>query len=397
MAAVRAGLVGCGNISDIYLTNTPKFRDIAFTAVSDIRPEIAREKAARYGLSDRSVPDLLASHDIDIVVNLTVPAAHAEVSLAALEAGKHVYCEKPLATTLRDGQAVVDFAAKRGLRVGCAPDTILGAGIQKARAIIDSGALGTINSATAAVLSRGMEHWHPNPAFFFQPGGGPVLDLGPYYIAALTTLLGPVERVSARGRIGLAERLVTAPGPNRGQRIKVEALTTVNALLTFRSGAEVVFLASWDVWRHSLPPIEIHGTDASLCVPDPNWFGGVVSLSQSGAEWHAYDTSADTYGVPNFTWDGVGYANYRALGLADMASAILQHRPHRCSGVFALHTAAVLLAILESATEDRVVTIDAAFQDPSPLSADEAKGLLAVSAPFDESFAPQKPSETVKA
>ncbi len=377
MVGLRAGLIGCGNISDIYLTNTPLFRDVAFTAVADIRKEAAHDKAARYGLRYQPVAELLASDDIDIIVNLTIPAAHAEVSLAALEAGKHVYCEKPLATTLSDGQAVIDLADNRGLRVGCAPDTILGAGIQTARAIIDRDALGTINSATAAILSRGMEHWHPNPAFFFQAGGGPVLDLGPYYIAALTALLGPVERVSARGRIGLAERLVTSPGPNNGQRIKVETLTTVNALLTFRSGAEVVFLASWDVSRHSLPPIEIHGTDASLRVPDPNWFGGVVSLSQAGGEWQTFGTSTDTYGVPNFTWDGVGHANYRALGLADMTSAIRQNRPHRCSGVFALHTAAVLLGILESASEDRVATIGPAFQDPTPLSADEAKGLLA--------------------
>ena len=237
--------------------------------------------------------DLLKSDDVDIVLNLTIPEAHAEVSLQALEAGKHVYSEKPLATTVADGVAIVAAAKARGLRVGAAPDTVLGAGVQEARALIDAGAIGKPLTGLAAVMSHGMEHWHPNPGFFFRPGAGPVFDMGPYYLSALVTLLGPVASVQATGQIGFEERIVTTPSsPVRGQSIKVETLTNVHALLDFASGAHVTFLASWDVWKHGMPPIELHGQKASLRLPDPNWFGGDLLIAGQDEDWRTIRPTA---------------------------------------------------------------------------------------------------------
>ena len=218
--------------------------------------------------------DLLDSDDVDIVLNLTIPEAHAEVSLAALEAGKHVYSEKPLATTVADGAAIIAAAKAKGLRVGAAPDTVLGAGLQEARALIDAGAIGKPLSGLAAVMSHGMEHWHPNPGFFFRPGAGPVFDMGPYYLSALVTLLGPVASVQAPGQIGFAERIVTTPdSPAVGQSIKVETLTTVHA----RSISPRAHTSrSWQAGMFGAhrPADRTPRRKASLRLPDPNWFGG---------------------------------------------------------------------------------------------------------------------------
>ena len=324
-----------------------------------------------------SVKALLASADVDIVLNLTIPQAHAEVTLAALAAGKHVYTEKPLATTVAAGERIVAEARARGLRVGAAPDTVLGAGVQEARRIIDEGGIGRPLTGLAAVLSHGMEHWHPNPAFFFQPGAGPVFDMGPYYLTTLVTLLGPVASVQALGQIGFAERTVTAPGSAMsGRTIKVETPTSVQALLQFRSGAQVTFLASWDVWRHGVPPIELHGSEGSLRAPDPNWFGGEIAIARREAEWTPIATRERVFGKPNWPRDRVAEANYRGLGLADMARAIEDKRPHRANGDVGLHVLAVMEGILRAAAEGRSVAIAHDCQRPEALSEAEALGLL---------------------
>ena len=233
--SLRVGLIGCGDISSVYLANIPLFADIRCVACADLEPEAAARQAARYGLAARSVGELMASDDVNIVLNLTIPQAHAEVTLAALAAGKHVYTEKPLATNVADGERIVAEARASGLRIGAAPDTVLGAGVQQARAIIDAGGVGKPLTGLAAVMSHGMEHWHPNPGFFFRPGGGPVFDMGPYYLSTLVTLLGPIASVQALGQIGFAERTVTTPGSSvSGRKIKVETPTSVQALLQFR-------------------------------------------------------------------------------------------------------------------------------------------------------------------
>ncbi|WP_181704979.1 Gfo/Idh/MocA family protein [Chthonobacter rhizosphaerae] len=354
---MHIGIVGCGNISDIYLTNLARLPGVAVTAVADIDPEAARAKGARHGVPALPVDALLARDDVDTVLNLTIPAAHAAVSLAALEAGKHVYTEKPLATSVEDGVRILELAEARGLRVGAAPDTILGAGVETAAELIRSGVVGEIVTGTATVLGRGMEHWHPNPGFFFQPGGGPVLDMGPYYVAALVTLLGPVRTVRATARIGRRERLVTAEGPMKGRTVAVEVPTSVNAVYTFDSGAHVTFLASWDVWAHSHVPIELHGTAASLRVPDPNFFGGIVQVADEGGAWRDIDTASKPYGRPNWPAEDPTRANWRGLGLADMAAAIAEGRPHRANGALALHTLRVMMATLQAAETDRVIAL----------------------------------------
>lgn len=374
---MRVGLVGCGNISDIYLKNAPRFRDIVFTACADLNPDAAKRQAERYAINARSVKELMNSDDVDIVLNLTIPEAHAEISLQALEAGKHVYSEKPLATVVADGVAIVATAKAAGLRVGAAPDTVLGAGVQEARAMIDAGAIGKPLTGLAAVMSHGMEHWHPNPGFFFRPGAGPVFDMGPYYLSTLITLLGPVASVQAMGQIGFEERVVTTPGSQtHGQSIKVETLTNIHALLDFVSGAQVTFMASWDVWKHGIPPIELHGQKASMRLPDPNWFGGDLLIAKKDEDWQTIHTSDKTFGAKNWPMAAPKFANNRGLGLADMARAIADQRPHRANGDVALHVLAVMAAILEAATEGRRATISLACERPSPLEETGAKGLL---------------------
>ncbi|HLJ71459.1 MAG TPA: Gfo/Idh/MocA family oxidoreductase [Roseiarcus sp.] len=377
MQTFSLGVVGCGAISSVYLRNVPLFKGLTVSACADVKPEAAAKQAKAFGVPALGVEDLLASPDVDIVVNLTVPNAHYEVSMAALKAGKHLFTEKPLAARAALGRKLVEAAKKRGLAIASAPDTFLGAAGRKARALIDHGAIGRPVAGAAFVLGHGMEHWHPNPDFFYKPGGGPVLDLGPYYITALINLLGPIARVQALTSIGEAKRLITAPGPNRGKTIKVETPTTALALLEFANGVHLVAGMSWDVWRHGAAPIEIHGTEGSLRLPDPNFFGGVVEVSKRGGEWAAHDTSADPFGVLNQPAAEPKVANYRVLGIADLAAAIREKRPPRAGGDLALHALEAMEAILRAGAERRAIRLPPADVRPAVLSEKEARALLA--------------------
>ncbi|HYZ71575.1 MAG TPA: Gfo/Idh/MocA family oxidoreductase, partial [Chthoniobacterales bacterium] len=338
------------------------------------------------------VRNLLAAGDIEIVLNLTLPATHAEVSRAAIAAGKHVYSEKPLATSLQDAIALMEEAEAKDLRVGCAPDTILGAGLQTAKALIDEGRVGPIITGLAAVMTKGMEHWHPNPAPFYQKGAGPVLDLGPYYVSALTALLGPVSELRAVGQISPVERRF-GEGPKKGETFPVGTFTTLNSILTFSGGAIVSFLASWDVWRHGVRPIELHGTLASIRVPDPDTFGGDVEISANNrllnihdpssvaslsgqVDWLIDKTDEKPFGGINYPLGNPVVANYRSLGLAEMANAIVEGRPHRCSGRFALHALAVMLGIIESAESSQTVKIGVPGTTSQRLTEEDARRLL---------------------
>lgn len=391
---LTVGVIGCGNICDVYVRNAKLFRDITITACADIAPQAVARVAGLYGLRGMTVGELLADPGIDIVLNLTAPMAHAEVSLAAIAAGKHVYSEKPLAVTLEDGRRIVEAARAKGVRVGCAPDTFLGGGIQQAKAIIDSHEIGQILLGTAAVMGRGGEHWHPNPGFIYARGGGPILDLGPYYVSALAALLGPIEEVTAMGMVSPIERRYGAEGPLKGKVIDVEVYTTVHSILHFASGADVTFIASWDVWNHSLVPIELHGSVASIRVPDPDTFGGAVQVSGNrrplnvhdprDAEelatfrqnWLTTETTGHRFGRINYPFDSPNMANYRGLGLADMAAGILENRPHRCSGDFALHVLATMIGILDSAETGTRQKIDPVWQAPEAFLGIEAERLL---------------------
>ncbi len=378
MEEIGVGLIGCGNISTIYFTNIPKYRGIKVRACADMRSDVAAAQAEAFGVDALPVDALLGRDDIGIVVNLTVPSAHSAVSLAALSAGKHVFSEKPLAVDLGLGRQIVKEAEARGLMLGCAPDTFLGAGGQLARRMLDDGAIGRVLSGSAHMMSHGMEHWHPDPEFFFKPGAGPVLDVGPYYITALVNLLGPVARVHAITSTGFPEREVTAEGPRKGHRIKVETPTTLLSLLEFAGGEQVTFTASWDVWKHGHPPIELYGTEGSMRVPDPNFFGGVVEVTKRDSDWAAHASDALPLGVPNWRtprWpaEKPSIANYRALGVAEMAAALRNGKSNHASGRLALH----VLEVMESIVRGGTSAITTTAERPRALSEDEARRLLA--------------------
>jgi predicted dehydrogenase len=360
----RVGVIGCGNISTIYLKNTAQLPGLQLVACADLVPERAQERAAEHGIQAMTVEGLLADPGIDMIVNLTIPAAHAPVNLAALHQGKHVYTEKPLATTRADGQRTIDLAAERGLRVGAAPDTFLGAGLQTCRKLIDDGAIGVPVAAVAFMAGHGPEGWHPSPDFFYKPGAGPMFDMGPYYLTALVSLLGPVVRVTGSTRISFPERLITGPVRN-GETITVETPTHLAGVLDFASGAVGTIITSFDVWAHNLPRIEIYGSAGSLCVPDPNTFGGPVKIRLAGEkEWadvaltHGYDV------------------NSRGLGAADMALAVGEGRPHRASGELSMHVLDLMSSFQEASESDRHVRVATTCERPAPMAPGLAWGEL---------------------
>jgi predicted dehydrogenase len=378
------GVIGTGVIAGVYMQNMPMFAGIELRGCADIRPEAAQAQAAKYGIQAMTVDGLLASPDIDLVLNLTVPNAHFAVSHSALTAGKHVFSEKPLCTTVADGKRLVAEAESRGLSLGCAPDTFLGAGGRLARHMIDDGKLGRILAGSAFLMSHGMEHWHPDPEFFFKLGGGPILDLGPYYIGALVNLLGPVAKVHALSSIGFEERVVTAAGPRTGDRIKVETPTTIMALLQFAAGAQVTLAMSWDVHRHGHPAIELYGTEGSMRVPDPNFFGGDVEFTEAAGDWQSASSAAMAAGKPNWrspNWppSRPDQANYRCLGMAELARSISDGTPHRSSGRLALHVLEAMFAVLQAAETGEAVVVGTPIERPPALSETDAALLFAAS------------------
>jgi predicted dehydrogenase len=374
---IGLGVIGCGNISMTYLRNAALFGGVELRACADISAEVAAHRAGEYGIRAKSVDGLLADPDIDLVLNLTVPAVHFEVTLSALSAGKHVFTEKPLATSATDGRRLVADAKTRGLLLGSAPDTFLGAAGRRARRLMQDGAIGRPVSGTAFMMGRGMERWHPNPQFYYQPGGGPVFDMGPYYLTMMVSLLGPVARVMAMATKGQDERLITADGPFKNTTFKVGTPTNVLSLLEFRSGATVNFGASWDVFRHSNHPIELHGTEGSLRLPDPDTFGGTVSLSERGGDWQNFESEGEPYGARNWPFDAPDRANYRMLGVADLVQALHDGRSPRASGDLALHVLEVMEAILASGESGQPVRIAASLAQPPVLGEDEARSFLA--------------------
>jgi predicted dehydrogenase len=376
MSTLGVGIIGCGNISAAYLRLGPLFRGYEIRAVADINMDAATARAAEFGVRVHSVDDLLAADDIDIVVNLTIPEAHYAVTKRILQAGKHAYSEKPFVLSLEEGEDLRAICAATGLRVGSAPDTFLGGAHQLARRAIDEGRVGRIVAGTAHVLNHGMEHWHPNPAFFFLPGAGPMLDLGPYYVTNLIQLLGPVARVGALATASFADRRVTAEGPMQGKTVPVKTPTNIHALLDFASGATVTLSTSWDIWAHRHANMELYGTEGSLFVPDPNFFGGKVEVSGTSREIAELPMDDHPFGVPNQTHPQGDVANYRGAGLADMAMAIAEGRPHRCSLELALHAVEVMTACLTSAETGQFVTLTTTCERPAALPADAARDLL---------------------
>ncbi|MET3582525.1 putative dehydrogenase [Mesorhizobium robiniae] len=370
------GVIGCGNISQAYFSFAPLFRGIEMRACADINMDAAKARAKEFKLRAETVEGLLKAGDIDIIVNLTVPAVHYEVSKQILDAGKHVYSEKPFVLSVKEGLDLKKLAERDGLRIGSAPDTFLGGAHQLVRNLIDTGKLGKITSGTCHVMSHGMEHWHPNPDFFFQPGAGPVLDIGPYYITNLIQLIGPVKQVAAFASIPTTERTISSK-PRAGEKILVATPTTIHGVMEFENGAVVTLNTSWDVWSHGHAPMELYGELGTVFLPDPNFFGGDVRITDAAKPVKKLPKWKHPFGVANQMHSHGMMANYRTAGLADMALAIAEGRPHRCSMELALHAVDVMTGMLRSGASGKFVAMQTTCERPAALGVKEAKELLA--------------------
>ena len=375
MANLGVGIIGCGNISTSYLRLALLFKGLEVRAVADINMDAAKARATEFNTKAQSVDDLLANKDVDIVINLTIPDAHYPITKRILEAGKHAYSEKPLVLTLEQGKTLRDLAKSKGLSVGCAPDTFLGGSHQQARALIDEGRVGTITAGAAAVQNHGPEGWHPGPEFFFMPGAGPMLDLGPYYVANLINLLGPVKRVGALATSATPTRMIGS-GARKGEAIAVKTPTNIHALLEFHSGATVNLTTSWDVWSHRRGHFELYGTEGTIYVPDPNFFGGVVEVAGRDGVIAAVEPWDHPFGRVNQHHNGRDLANYRTAGLADMAMATMEGRDARCSLERTLHGVDVMTACLISGETGQFVTLTTTCTRPAALGPKEAMALL---------------------
>jgi len=361
----KIGVIGCGNISGIYLQADKVFEILDTVACADIVMEKARAQAEKHHIARAcTVDELLGDPEIEIVVNLTIPNAHYEVAMAAVAAGKSVHNEKPLTITREQGKALLAAAKAKGVRVGGAPDTFLGGGIQTCRKLIDDGWIGEPIGATAFMTCHGHESWHPAPEFYYKVGGGPMFDMGPYYLTALVNLMGPVQQVSGATRVTFPTRTITSQ-PLHGTIVEVEVPTHVVGTLEFANGAVGTIITSFDVWAAELPRIEIYGTEGTLSVPDPNTFGGPVRVRRAGAsEWSEIPLTH-------------GYAeNSRGIGVADMAYALHSGRPHRANGDLAYHVLDIMHAIHDAADAGQRVTLESTCERPAPLPLGLRKGVL---------------------
>jgi predicted dehydrogenase len=353
-APARVGVVGCGVISHHYAQNAKEFDLFEFVSCADLDAAQAQALSEAYGFPMMAVDDLVAAPDVDVVLNLTPPAVHAAVTREALAAGKHVYTEKPLAIDVAEAAALVAEAGQSGLRIGCAPDTFLSGAYQTGRALIDSGAIGEPLSVTAAVFHGRQEAWHPNADIFFAEGAGPLLDVGPYYLTAIVSLLGPIRRVAGFASIRTRERTLEI-GPRAGERFEPATPTHTTAAMELDGGVTANIVASFEA-SAAFSAVEVHGTEGVLSLPDPNTFGGPVRIKRAREDWED---------VP-FT--SRGPRDVRGIGLHDMVESIAAGTPHRASGELGAHVVEVACGILRSAEAGRAVEIASSAQQPPALS-----------------------------
>ncbi len=382
MRIVKIGIIGCGVISNTYLDNiTGMYKKLEVVAVADMFPEKAKATAEKYNIPKAyTVNELLADPEIEIVVNLTIPAAHSEINNAALEAGKHVYCEKPLALNAEDAKKTLEIARKKGLLIGCAPDTFLGAGLQTCRKILDEGWIGEPVAVTANMVCHGHESWHPAPEFYYKPGAGPMMDMGPYYITALVSLLGPISKTNCFAKRTFDQRTITSTSPFKGKKIDVEVLTHYSGLMEFASGVIANINMTFDVWHSNLPCIEIYGTAGTLIVPDPNMFGGPVkilrgenmidsieglSVGEAVRKIHSPEMLDFVKEVPLMYHKTA--MNMRGLGVLDMAYAMVEGRRHRANGELMYHVTEALTSFDISAKEGRIYQMQSTCERPKQI------------------------------
>ena len=363
----RIGFVGCGDISGIYLENiTNMFSELEIIGVCDLIPQRSENAAKKYNIKKvyKDMYELFADPEVDIVLNITRPYEHFDVSMAALEAGKNVYSEKPLGASFEEARKIRDKARDKNLIIGGAPDTFLGAGIQTCRKLIDEGAIGDVFGASAYMVCRGHESWHHDPEFYYKYGGGPMMDMGPYYLTALISMLGPIKTITGMSKISMSERLITSQ-PFHGTKIKVDVSTYVTGTMCFDSGAIGTIFTTFDVHIAQVPRIEIYGSEGTLCVPDPNYFEGPVRLHKGGTEGFKEIPLAFDYSE-----------NCRALGLADMAKAIETGRKARANGDLTYHVVEVMTGFERASTERKFIDIESTVERPEPMVVPAVKGVL---------------------
>jgi len=364
---VKVGIIGCGAISPAYFKGCSVFEILEVVACADLDMEKAKARAAEFNVPKVcTVNELLADPEIEIVVNLTVPKAHAEIDLAILNAGKHVFSEKPFSLNRVEGKKILDLAASKKLRVGCAADTFLSSGAQTCRKLIDDGWIGTPIGATAFMVCHGHESWHPSPEFYYEVGGGPMFDMGPYYLGSMINLLGPVTRVTGMTKTSFPERRITSK-PKFGKVVKVEIPTHVAGVMEFAGGVIGTILMSFDVWGAQVPSIEIYGTMGTLSVPDPNGTGGPVKCLRVGNNWSEFPIT-HPYGTE-------GYPG-RGLGVADLAYAIRTGRAVRASGEMAYHIVDIMESIHDAAREGKRIDLTTTCAQPKAVPTGLSYGQL---------------------
>lgn len=363
---MNIGIIGCGVISDIYLKNlTTVFRNVSVLACADLVIEKAQQAADKYQIPQAcTVDELLDNKEVDIVINLTIPQAHAEVTTKALLKGKHVFEEKPLAVTVEEGKELIALAKKRQLHLCCAPDTFLGAGFQTARKIIDDGWIGEVVGVSAFMGYGGPESWHPNPAFLYKKGAGPLLDIGPYYLTALVSLFGPIKSTAGLAMMTFAKRTITSQ-PFYGEEITVEEPTHVNALLQFHSGVQAQLTTSFDVAGTTLPNIEVYGTQGSLILPDPNTYGGPVKIFHKKQK--AWCELPLLYGYQT---------NSRGLAVSDLVAAISEQRKPRTDASLSLHVLETMHGIKIASDKNTIYTVESSCERPQPFGLGMLDGII---------------------
>ena len=372
---MKVGIIGCGNISETYFNCQKIFNNFEIIACADINNEFATKSAEQFNVKAQSVDDILSNKEIGLIINLTIPSAHKEIIVKSLNAGKHCFSEKPLAMNMEEGLEIQKLSSEKKLYVGCAPDTFLGAAGQNARKLIEEDKIGKVVLGTFNLMSHGMEHWHPNPDFFFKPGAGPVFDVGVYYLTQLINLIGPVKSISSISGTATPERTITSE-PRNGEKIVVETPTTLMGSLEFHNNAKIQFFCSWDVWKHKHSTIELYGLEGSMIVPDPNFFSGDILLSKKDEDWQTINNDSMLLGIPNKTDnDGSKIANYRGIGLSDMIDAINNQRQARCSLDLAMHVLEVMEGIITSSELNEVYHLKSKPKQPKFLDETEIEKL----------------------
>ena len=376
------GLIGCGNIAETYFRAQDYFNNIKFIACADKFPEVSKKCADQYNIKSLTVDEIIHDTNVDVILNLTIPQAHFEISKLALEAGKHVYSEKPMSIKYDEAHELVNLAKDKNLYIGNAPDTFLGGGGQVARKFVDDGDIGKVMTGNFIFAFPGVQEFHPNPESWFQSGGGPVIDMGPYFFTTLVNLLGPVKNVRSRGK-KFADQREYLVGPKKGKSFNVDISTSVMLDIEFANEAIVQGFISFDVQNHARNHMELYGTKGSLVVPDPNMFGGPVLLSRElGSEWQEFSVEDKYLGKTNIinhsgrSNEAPKQSNYRGVGLSEMIYSIENNIQHRCNGNLALHVLDIIESTIIASETKKEVSLRSTCEQPKPLLEEQIKLLI---------------------